>query len=98
MMRDVEIERLVTALRLLNSNASKEQQQTPLLQFFEEHLPNLMVSRTEKDGPIEVKWKVKDDDLSMNTADRGNMMSSFLQHMSMAYPDRSYCNAFSWWL
>lgn len=88
-IRDVEIERLLTAIRLLKSNISKEQLQTPLLQFFEENLPNLIVSRTDKDGPIEARWKVKADDLSMNTVDGGNMISSFLQHMSTAYPDCS---------
>lgn len=86
---DVEIERLLTTLRLLKSNISKEQLQTPLLQYFEENLPHLMVSKTEKDGPIEVKWKNKDGELSMNTADGGHMMTSFLQHMSLAYPDCS---------
>ncbi|CAH1438704.1 unnamed protein product [Lactuca virosa] len=49
----------------------------------------LKVSKTKKDGPIEVKLKDKDDNLSMNTGDGGNMIPSFLQHMSMAYPDCS---------
>nr|KAJ0219985.1 hypothetical protein LSAT_V11C200094760 [Lactuca sativa] len=88
-IRDVEIERLLTALRLMKSNIREEQLQTPLLEYFEGNLPNLTVSRTEKDGPIEVKWKDKGDDLSMNTGDGGNMITSFLQHMSMAYPDCS---------
>lgn len=88
-IRDMEIERLLTALHLLKSNMSKEQLQTPVLQFFEENLPNLTVSRAEKDGRIVVKRKDKDGDLSMNTADGGNAISSFLQHMSMAYPDCS---------
>ena len=83
----MEIERLLTAMRLLKSNISNEQLQTPLLPFFEENLPNLTVSKTDTDGPIEVKWKVNDDDL--NTANGGNMMSLFLQRMSMAYPDHS---------
>ncbi|PWA65106.1 hypothetical protein CTI12_AA338520 [Artemisia annua] len=86
-IRDMEIERLLTAMRLLKSNISNEQLQTPLLPFFEENLPNLTVSKTDMDGPIEVKWKVSDDD--MNTANGGNMMSLFLQRMSMAYPDHS---------
>ncbi|KAI3705074.1 hypothetical protein L1987_75306 [Smallanthus sonchifolius] len=88
-IHDVEIEKLHTAIRLLKSNISKEQLQIPLLQFFEENLPNLTVSRTEKNGPIEVKWKDKDGDLSMNAADGGNMISYFLQHMSMANFDCS---------
>ncbi|GKA75695.1 putative reverse transcriptase domain-containing protein [Tanacetum coccineum] len=80
-VRDMEIERLLTAIRLLKSNISNEQLQTLLLPFFEENLPNLIVSKTETDGPIEFKWKVNDDDL--NTA------NGFLQRMSMAYPDHS---------
>nr|XP_043632028.1 uncharacterized protein LOC122603401 [Erigeron canadensis] len=84
---EVEIERLLTAARLLKSNMTTEQLQMPLLQFFEENLPNLMISRSENDGTIEVKWKVQDGDVSMNTVDGGNMMSSVLQHMSMAYHD-----------
>lgn len=68
---------------------SKEQLQTPVLQFFEKNLPNLTVSRDEKDGRIVVKRKDKDGDLSMNTADGGNTISLFLQHISMAYPDCS---------
>ncbi|KAI3799919.1 hypothetical protein L1987_35224 [Smallanthus sonchifolius] len=87
--RDVEIERLLTAIRLLKSSISKEHLQTPLLQFFEENLPNLTVARTVENGPIEVKWKDKDGDLSMTTADGGNMISYFLQHMSLANPEFS---------
>ncbi|KAD7480159.1 hypothetical protein E3N88_03295 [Mikania micrantha] len=88
-IRDVEIERSLTAIRLLKSSISKEQLETPLLQFFEENLPNLTISRTDKNGPIEVKWKVKDGDLSMDTANGGNMISNFLQHMSLANPECS---------
>ncbi|KAI3793259.1 hypothetical protein L1987_35875 [Smallanthus sonchifolius] len=86
---DVEIERLLTAIRLLKSSISKERLQTPLLQFFEENLQNLTVARTVENGPIEVKWKDKDGDLSMTTADGGNMISYFLQHMSLANPELS---------
>ncbi|KAM0023508.1 hypothetical protein Hdeb2414_s0023g00640211 [Helianthus debilis subsp. tardiflorus] len=88
-IRDVEIERLLTAIRLLSSSISEEQLQTPLLKFFEENLPNLMVSRPEQNGPIEVKRKNQDGDISMNTADGGNMISYFLQHMSHAAPEFS---------
>lgn len=88
-IRDAEIERLLTAIRLLKSSMTIEQLQTPLLQFFIENLPNLTVSRNEENGSIQVKWKDKDDDLSMNTAGGANLMSSFMQHMSMAYPEFS---------
>ncbi|KAJ0551448.1 hypothetical protein HanHA300_Chr07g0257261 [Helianthus annuus] len=86
-IRDVETERLLTAIRLLESNTSKEQLQIPLLRFFDENLPNLTVSRTDKNGLIEVKWNDKDGDLYMNTADGGNMISYFLQHMSTTKSD-----------
>ncbi|GJV70149.1 ty3-gypsy retrotransposon protein [Tanacetum coccineum] len=42
-VRDMEIERLLTAIRLLKSNISNEQLQTLLLLFFEENLPNQTV-------------------------------------------------------
>lgn len=38
---------------------------TPLLQYFEGNLPHLIVSRTKKDGSIEVKREDKDSDFSM---------------------------------
>ncbi|KAK1409392.1 hypothetical protein QVD17_35918 [Tagetes erecta] len=88
-IRDVEIGGLRNAIRLIKSSLSKEQLQTPLLQFFEEKLPNLTVLRTEKNGPIEVKWKDKGGDVSMTTADEGNMFPYFLQHMSLANPECS---------
>ncbi|XP_035831267.1 uncharacterized protein LOC110868925 isoform X2 [Helianthus annuus] len=61
--------------------------QIPLLKFFDENLPNLTVSRTDKNGVIEVKWNDKDGDVYMNTADGGNMISYFLQHMSTTKSD-----------
>ncbi|MFS7958120.1 hypothetical protein Hanom_Chr07g00674401 [Helianthus anomalus] len=86
-IRDVETERLLTAICLLESNTSKEQLQIPLLKFFDENLPNLTVSRTDKNGLIEVKWNDKDGDVYMNTADGGNMISYLLQHMSTTKSD-----------
>ncbi|KAM0013192.1 hypothetical protein Hdeb2414_s0045g00744961 [Helianthus debilis subsp. tardiflorus] len=86
-VRDVETERLLTAIRLLESNTSKEQLQIPLLKFFDKNLPNLTVSRTDKNGLIEVKWNDKDGDVYLNTADGGNMISYFLQHMSTTKSD-----------
>ncbi|KAM0008993.1 putative laccase [Helianthus debilis subsp. tardiflorus] len=86
-IRDVETERLLTAIRLLESNTSKEQLQMPLLKFFDKNLPNLTVSRTDKNGLIEVKRNDKDGDFYMNTADGGNMISYFLQHLSTTKSD-----------
>ncbi|KAF8392860.1 hypothetical protein HHK36_021099 [Tetracentron sinense] len=81
----VEIECLLTGLRLLHSNFSKEQLQTPVLQLFKENLPNLSFVQNEKD--IEVAWKDKDGKLSMSHAGEGNIHMSLLQRMSIAYPD-----------
>ncbi|KAF8412668.1 hypothetical protein HHK36_000636 [Tetracentron sinense] len=86
-IHDVEIECLLTGLRLLRSNFSKEQLQTPVIQFFKENLPNLSLERNEKDGQFEVVWKDKDGKLSMNHAGEGNIHLSLLQRMSIAYPD-----------
>ncbi|KAM7522685.1 hypothetical protein LguiA_012587 [Lonicera macranthoides] len=83
-IRDVETERLLNALRLLRSNFSKEQLQTPVLQFFEENLPNLVLVRNEK-GNEEVQWKEN------GLADGGgNIHASLLHRMSMAYPVPSF--------
>ncbi|XP_076949800.1 uncharacterized protein LOC143622580 [Bidens hawaiensis] len=83
-IRDVEIERLQSDIRLLKSSISKEKRHTLLLQFFEENLPNLTLSRTDISQPVEVKWKDKDDnDISMTG---GNMMPYYLQHMALANP------------
>ncbi|XP_010266726.1 PREDICTED: uncharacterized protein LOC104604165 [Nelumbo nucifera] len=84
-IRDVEIEHLLTGLRLLRSNFNKEQMQTPALQFFKETLPNLSVVRNEK-GQFEVRWKDKDGHLSISHADDSNIHASFLHLMSIAYP------------
>ncbi|XP_076954648.1 uncharacterized protein LOC143629194 [Bidens hawaiensis] len=94
MLRDVEIERLRSDIRLLKSSISKEKGQTLLLKFFEENLPNLAVSRTDISEPIEVKWKDKDDDISMTAADGGNMMPYLLQQMALANPEFSTLGGF----
>ncbi|KAK3022590.1 hypothetical protein RJ639_046195 [Escallonia herrerae] len=88
-IRDLEIERLLTGLRLLRSYFSSEQLQTPVMQFFSENFPNLAVVRTGKDGQYEVQWKDKDGILSMNQADGKDMHASLLHGMCMAYPDCS---------
>ncbi|KAK2985019.1 hypothetical protein RJ640_015614 [Escallonia rubra] len=88
-IRDLEIERLLTGLRLLRSYFSSEQLQTTVMQFFSENFPNLAVVRTGKDGQYEVQWKDKDGIVSMNQADGKDMHASLLHGMSMAYPDCS---------
>lgn len=88
-IRDVEVERLLNALRLLRSNFSNEQQKVPLLQFFKETLPNLIILRNERGGPGEVRLKDKDANISTSQADGRNIHASLLHRMSMAYPDYS---------
>ncbi|KAF1867030.1 hypothetical protein Lal_00049457 [Lupinus albus] len=61
-VRDVEIENLVTKLRLIRSYFSKEQLQKPVLQVFEENFPNLsIVMSGEEDKIFDVKWKNKEN-------------------------------------
>ncbi|KAI3862657.1 hypothetical protein MKW92_048959 [Papaver armeniacum] len=72
---DAEEQHLLIGLRLLRSNCSDEQLQTPVLQFFKENMPNLAVKTN--DGQFEVGWKEEDE---------RNMHASFLQQMFMAHP------------
>uniref|UniRef100_A0A5B7AR66 Borealin C-terminal domain-containing protein n=1 Tax=Davidia involucrata TaxID=16924 RepID=A0A5B7AR66_DAVIN len=88
-IRDMEIEHLLTGLRLLCSYFKEEQLQTPVLQFFKENLPNLSVVKNGKDGQYEVQWKDRDGNLSMNQDDGTNIHASLLHRMSIAYPDCS---------
>lgn len=83
-MRDVEIEHLLTGLRLLRSYFNSEQLNTPVLQFFEGNLPNLSFVRNGKDGQFEVQWKDKDGNFSTS---HGDIHDSLLHHMSMAFPE-----------
>ncbi|KAK7376118.1 hypothetical protein VNO78_34972 [Psophocarpus tetragonolobus] len=56
-VRDVEIEHLLTELHLLRSCFSSEELQKPMLQVFEETLPNLRVVNDEHNKKFEVKWR-----------------------------------------
>ncbi|KAK8693185.1 hypothetical protein V6N13_070779 [Hibiscus sabdariffa] len=87
-VRDVEIEHLLTALRLLRSYFSDEQLQTPALQFFNENLPNLSVARNAENGQIEVRWKHEDGNVSIHGADGGDIHASLLHRMSLVYANR----------
>lgn len=80
-IRDAETERLLTGLRLLRLYFNKDQLQTPVLQYFREHLPNLAHVGDVKNGEYEVQWK------EMEHGDGGNMHAYLLHQMSMAYPD-----------
>ncbi|XP_010446515.1 PREDICTED: uncharacterized protein LOC104729280 [Camelina sativa] len=79
-IRDVEIEQTLTALRLLRSYFTKEQLDTPVLDFFKENLPDLSISRNEETGEIELKWKDKNGDSSDGVVD---MNYSILKRLSM---------------
>ncbi|XP_059643410.1 uncharacterized protein LOC132285258 [Cornus florida] len=88
-IHDMEIEHLLTGLHLLRSYFKKEQLETPVLQFFEENLPNLSVLKHGKYGQHEVQWKDRDGNLTMNQADGRSIHSSLLHRMSIVYPDCS---------
>ncbi|RYR23702.1 hypothetical protein Ahy_B02g057181 [Arachis hypogaea] len=54
-VRDVDIERLLMELRLVRSCFSEEQLWKPMLQVFEETLPNLSIVKEEGNGKFDVK-------------------------------------------
>uniref|UniRef100_A0A453PWU9 Uncharacterized protein n=2 Tax=Aegilops tauschii subsp. strangulata TaxID=200361 RepID=A0A453PWU9_AEGTS len=56
-----ETESILSRLHLVRSYISKEQLETPALQFFQENLPNVSVVRNEEQGELELKWKDWDD-------------------------------------
>ncbi|VAI50761.1 unnamed protein product [Triticum turgidum subsp. durum] len=56
-----ENESVLSRLHLVRSYMSKEQLETPALQFFQENLPNVSVVRNEEQGELELKWKDWDD-------------------------------------
>ncbi|XVF61724.1 hypothetical protein PTKIN_Ptkin08bG0153200 [Pterospermum kingtungense] len=84
-VRDVEIEHMLTALRLLRSYCSQEQLQTPVLQFFNENLPNLSVVRNAENGLFEVQQKHEDGNISVDNAGGRDIHTSLLNRMSIAY-------------
>ncbi|KAF5458084.1 hypothetical protein F2P56_022146 [Juglans regia] len=92
-IRDVEIEHLLTELRLLRSYFSKEQLQSPALQFFKENLPNLSVVGNEGNRQFEVQWNYENSNLYMNPNDGIDLHASILRRLSMVYPDCSGATA-----
>ncbi|GMN68047.1 hypothetical protein TIFTF001_037104 [Ficus carica] len=86
-IRDVEIERLMTELRLLRSNFNKGQLQIPVLQFFMENFPNLSLVRSGKNGQAELQWNNKEGEVYMD--DRRDVHASLLRRLSIAYSDYS---------
>ncbi|MBA0589322.1 hypothetical protein Gorai_018076 [Gossypium raimondii] len=94
-VRDVEIEHMLTALRLLRSYFSEEQLQTPALQFFNENLPNLSIVRNAENGQFEVQWKHEDGNISIHGADGRDVHASLLHRMSLVYANRPSIPSFS---
>lgn len=87
-IRDVETEHLLTNLRLLRSYFNKEQQRTPVLQYFKENFQNLSNVRNGENGQMEVQWIDKDGNVSMN--DGMDLHETLLRRLSIAY---SGCSA-----
>ncbi|XP_057414862.1 uncharacterized protein LOC130709510 [Lotus japonicus] len=87
-VRDVKIENLLTELRLLRSCFSEEQLTKPVLEVFEETLPNLEIVSDEGSKKFEVAWKEKES-MNMSCADGRDLHVSLLQRLSMAYPQCS---------
>lgn len=86
-IRDVEIERLLTELRLLRTYFNKEQLQTPALQFFAENFPNLSVVRNGENGHADLQWNTKEGEVDKD--DRRDVHASLLHRLSIAYSDYS---------
>lgn len=94
-VRDVEIEHMLTALRLLRSYCSEEQLQTPALKFFNENLPNLSIVRNAENGQFEVQWKHENGNISIHGADGRDVHASLLHRMSLVYANRPSIPSFS---
>ncbi|GAU41036.1 hypothetical protein TSUD_133430 [Trifolium subterraneum] len=81
-VKEVKTEHLLTDLRYLRTCFSKEQLQKPLVEIFEETLPNLSIVDDKESNKFEVIWKDKES-MNMNG---GDVHASLLQRLSMAYP------------
>ncbi|CAI0476065.1 unnamed protein product [Linum tenue] len=89
-IRDMEIEHSLTALRLLRSNFTEEQLDTPVLEIFKENFPNLSIVKSSEAGQFELQWKDKGDDSSLPQVAGGeDVHDSLLRGLSMAYPSCS---------
>ncbi|QCD78252.1 hypothetical protein DEO72_LG1g1884 [Vigna unguiculata] len=78
-VREVEIEHLLTEVRLLRSCFSSEELCKPVLQVFEETLPNLSVVNDERNKMLEVKWRENE-----GCNDEMDARASLLQRLSIA--------------
>ncbi|KAK9678219.1 hypothetical protein RND81_11G197000 [Saponaria officinalis] len=59
----MEVDHLLTGLRLIRSYFSEDQLQTPVLQFIKENLQNVEVVRSE-DEHFDLRWKDEAGNLS----------------------------------
>ncbi|XP_050378097.1 uncharacterized protein LOC126795301 [Argentina anserina] len=80
---DVETQHVLAKLRLLRSYFTKEQRETPVLEFFKENFPNLSFVKTEENGNLQLQWIGDDGDVSMNGGT--DMHFSILNRFSMAH-------------
>ncbi|XLS75376.1 hypothetical protein HN51_032241, partial [Arachis hypogaea] len=86
-VRDVEIERLLMELRLVRSCFSEEQLRKPMLQVFEETLPNLSIVKDGGNGKFDVKWKERGSRMSTTCGGVGrDLHASLFQMLSIAFP------------
>lgn len=83
---EMEVEHLLTELRLIRSYFNEEQLQKPALEFFRENLPNVSVVRNDEDEHFDLRWKDDDGNLSMYNPSGRDIHASLFQHMGMAYP------------
>ncbi|RYR23705.1 hypothetical protein Ahy_B02g057184 [Arachis hypogaea] len=80
--RDVDIERLLMELRLVRMCFSEEQLWKPMLQVFEETLPNLSIVKDEVNGKFDVK-------VSTTCGGVGrNLHASLFQRLSIAFTSK----------
>ncbi|XP_020090931.1 uncharacterized protein LOC109711956 [Ananas comosus] len=75
-IRVAETENLLSRLRLVRSYISNEQLEKPALEFFQENLPNLSVTRNEKYKVFELNWNCKESYMPGNCRDDVNMRTS----------------------
>ncbi|XLS80217.1 hypothetical protein HN51_046048 [Arachis hypogaea] len=86
-VRDVDIERLLMELRLVRSCFSEEQLRKPMLQVFEQILPNLSIVKDEGNGKFDVKWKERGSKMSTTCGGVGrDLHASLFQRLSIAFP------------
>ncbi|XLR09424.1 hypothetical protein S83_037362, partial [Arachis hypogaea] len=86
-VRDVDIERLLMELRLVRSCFNEEQLRKPMLQVFEETLPNLSIVKDEENGKFDVKWKERGSRMSTTCGGVGrDLHASLFQRLSITFP------------